>query len=333
MKPDPARIVEMASRYYDSCILFTASDLGVFGKLHELGTASAETLAKALTLSPRGLRLLLDACVAEGLLEKQGFAYRNAPEAAACLVPGLPGDLSGAIRYNRDVYAAWGKLPQLVRTGQPVEAPEEHLGRNPERTRTFVMAMHGRALGIGRAVVPALDVRGCRRLLDVGGGPGTYSVLLAQANPGLACTVLDLPDVAAIARELIAQQQMADRVQTLPGDYHTTPFPPGQDAVTFLGVLHQESPEQIGDLMGRAFEALVPGGRVYVLDMMTDATHAAPKFSALFAVNMALTTGNGWVFSDAEMQGWLEAAGFRDVVVKPLPPPMPHWLVSARKPA
>jgi hypothetical protein len=68
------------------------------------------------------------------------------------------------------------------------------------------------------------------------------------------------------------------------------------------------------------------------MDMMTDASHASPAFSALFAVNMALTTANGWVFSDEELRGWLEEAGFIDFQVEPLPPPMPHWLASARKP-
>ena len=65
--------------------------------------------------------------------------------------------------------------------------------------------------------------------------------------------------------------------------------------------------------------------------MMTDSTRAAPAFSALFAVNMALTTENGWVFSDAELKDWLRASGFEPSATIPLPPPMPHWLVTAVK--
>ena len=193
--------------------------------------------------------------------------------------------------------------------------------------------MHGRALGMGRAVVPRLDLKGCATLLDVGGGPGTYAVLITNANPSLRATVLDLPAVAAIATELIAAQGASDRVGVLPGDYHTTPFPHSLDAINFFGMLHQESGDSIRDLFRRAFEALRPGGIVHVLDMMTDASHTSPAFSALFAVNMALTTANGWVFSDAELRGWLEEAGFIDFRVDALPAPMPHWLASARKPS
>jgi cyclopropane fatty-acyl-phospholipid synthase-like methyltransferase len=139
--------------------------------------------------------------------------------------------------------------------------------------------------------------------------------------------------VIAIAQSLIAQQGAAERVATLAGDYHTTPFPAKNDVVLFFGMLHQESPGNIQKLFAKAYESMAPGGLVYVMDMMTDPTHTAPKFSALFAVNMALTTHSGWVFSSAELGEWLEAAGFTDYAVRPLPPPIPHWMASARKPA
>ncbi|MFZ2053083.1 MAG: methyltransferase [Candidatus Aminicenantales bacterium] len=328
---NPDRIIEMASAFYESSVLFAASDLGVFGKVAELGEAGAEAVAAACGLDRRGARLLLDACVALGLLLKTGDRYRNSPEAAAFLVPGSPGDLSGAIRYNRDVYGAWGKLKEMVRTGKPVERPELHLGEDPERTRTFVLAMHSRALGIGGAVVPLLDLAGRKKLLDVGGGPGTYSTLIAQAFPGIECTVLDLPEVVRVAADLILQAGAQDRVKTLSGDYHETAFPGGQDAVIFFGVLHQESPEAILTLVSRTYQAMAPGGALYVLDMMTDVSHTRPKFSALFGLNMALTTPHGWVFSQDELKGWLLEAGFTDFLCRPLPPPMPHWLASAKK--
>jgi ubiquinone/menaquinone biosynthesis C-methylase UbiE len=331
VRVNPSRIVEMASAFYESSVLFAASDLGIFGKLANLGEAGADSVAAACGLDLRGTRLLLDACAALGLLLKSGDLYRNSPEAAAFLVPGSAGDLSGAIRYNRDVYGAWGKLKEMVRTGKPVERPELHLGKDPERTRIFVLAMHGRALGIGRAVVPLLDLSGRKKLLDVGGGPGTYSTLIAQAFPQIECTVFDLPEVVQVADELIVQAGAQGRVKTLGGDYHQTPFPGDQNAVIFFGVLHQESSEAIRVLLSRAFRAMAAGGVLYVLDMMTDASHIQPKFSALFGLNMALTTPHGWVFSKDELKSCILEAGFTDFVCRSLPPPMPHWLASARK--
>jgi len=332
MTPAAGRIMRMASAFEDSCLLFAASDLGVFGKLAELERADCSQLAQALGLNERGTRLLLDACVAGGLLEKQGNHYLNSPDSAAFLVPGQPGDLSGALRYNRDIYPAWGKVAELARTGAPVEKPQLHLGEDVARTRSFVLSMHGKAMAMAQTVMPLLEIADRKQLLDVGGGPGTFSVLAAKANPEIRCTVLELPPIAAIASELIAQQGQKDRIGLLPGDYHSTPFPSGNDIVLFFGMLHQESEETIRGLLRRAYDSMVSGGIVYVMDMMTDATHTNPPFSALFAVTMALTKEDGWVFSDQELHGWMRDAGFQEFTVGPLAPPVPHWLASARKP-
>lgn len=229
------RIVQMASAFYESATLFAALEAGVFTYLQQTPGATAPEVSASCQLSPRGIRLLLDACTALGLLDQTDGRYTNTPATIATLVPGAPHDLTRAIRYNHDVYAAWGHLPEFVRTGHPVEAPALHLGADPERTRRFVLAMHGRALGIGRAVVPLLDLAGCRTLLDLAGGPGTYAVLMAQANPDLHCTVLDLPPIVQVAGELIGQAGMSARVETIAGDYHTADFPGNRDASPSLG--------------------------------------------------------------------------------------------------
>lgn len=326
-------IVDLASAYYGSALLFAALDLDVFSVIHALGeAATVENVAERIHADPRGVRLLLDACVAIGLAEKEGTRYSNPPATKMTLVAGAPHDLTRAIRYNRDVYSAWGRAADFVRSGKPVEAPDIHLGEDKARTRRFVMSMHGRALGIGREVIPLLDLKGCRTVLDLAGGPGTYAVLMAEAHPHLTCVTVDLPGVSAVAAELVAESGVANRVTCRAGDYHTDAYEPAQyDAVTIFGALHQESPEQIKAILSRVYVTLKPGGLLYVLDMMTDATHTAPTFSALFALNMALTTENGWVFSDEELKGWMQEAGFTALETRPVPPPMPHWLVSARK--
>ena len=143
---------------------------------------------------------------------------------------------------------------------------------------------------------------------------------------------LKVKAIAAEAKGYVEKFGLASRVECRAGDYHTDEYEQeAYDVVTIFGALHQESPEQIVDILKRANRALKPGGRLFVLDMMTDATHTAPKFSALFAVNMALTTENGWVFSDEELKGWMREAGFTPGETRPVPPPMPHWLVEAVK--
>ena len=314
-------IVELASAYYGSAVLFAAIDFGLFEKVE----------ARTLDVSARGVRLLADACVAEGLLEKRDGAYFNTPASREVLIPGAKGDLTKAIRYNRDVYPAWGRLFEFVETSRPVERPEIHLGDDPARTKVFAAAMFGRAMGMGRSVVPMLgSLSG--KILDLAGGPGAYAILMCQANPSAECVTVDLPAISREARGYVESFGLSARIECRSGDYHSDNYEENAyDAVTIFGALHQESSEEIVAILKRAYRALKTGGRIFVMDLMTDASRTAPKFSALFALNMALTTENGWVFSDEELKGWMREAGFAPEGTRIVPPPMPHWIVTARK--
>ena len=329
-------IVDLASAYYGSAVLFAAIDRGVFAAVEQSG--SLADIVRETGANERGMRLLLDACVAEGLLTKTGEVYGNTPAGKMALVPGGPADLTKAIRYNRDVYPAWGRLAEFALTGKPTERPEVHLGEDAARTKAFAAAMFGRAMGIGKSIVPMLDLSrtveqsNSLKVLDLAGGPAAYAILMCQANPGMRCVTVDLPAISAEAQGYVAQFGLSDRIECRAGDYHSDEYEAeSYDVVTIFGALHQESPAAIVDILRRANRALKRGGRLFVLDMMTDATHTAPKFSALFAVNMALTTANGWVFSDAELKGWMREAGFEPGETRAVPPPMPHWLVSGIK--
>ncbi len=330
MTRDVQGIVELASAFYGSAALFAAVDCGLFAAVEKSGRL--EDIAADTNCSIRAMRLLADACVAEGLLEKRDGIYANTCASRMALVPGGQADLTKAIRYNRDVYPAWGRLSGFVSSGRPVERPEVHLGADHDRTKSFAAAMFGRAMGIGKGVVPMLSSMQGARILDLAGGPGAYAILMCQANPGAKCVTVDLPAISSEARGYVESFGLSDRIECRAGDYHKDEFEyGGYDVVTIFGALHQESPEQISGILRRAHDALVEGGELFVLDMMTDSTHTSPRFSALFALNMALTTENGWVFSDEELKGWMRDAGFDPGATRMAPPPMPHWLVTAKR--
>jgi len=328
--PDPSALHQLATGYWASAVLLSANDLGVFAALPD-GDATADELAASLKLDRRATALLLDACVALSLLVKGGERYRLAP-GADFLVPGRPGCLAGAFRWLAEQFALWGRLSDAVRGGGPVTRPELHLGDDPDRTRAFVLAMHERAAATAPAVVPALDLAGCRSLLDVGGGPGTYAALLAVAYPDLRVAVLDLPGVSAVARELLAASPARDRIELVPADATQGRYGTAcHDAVLFSGVLHQFGPDAIRAMLAGAHRTLRPGGRVFVCDLMLDATRTWPAFSALFSLQMLLTSRDGAAFAADDCVAWLAEAGFTPVEVVPLPPGLPYTLLRATK--
>ena len=324
--PDPSPIVQLTTAYWGSQTLFTAIRLKLFDGLAQ-GARTADEVAASLGLSPRSTGLLLRACASLGLIEATGDRFSNTAMANAFLVSGSPAYMGNAVRYSDQLYGPWAGLEQSVRSGKPAVEPESYLGLSGPQTRGFVEAMHQRAMGVARALVGALDLSGRKNLLDVGGGPGTFSVLLTQRFPGLHADVLELPGVAAVARELVAAAGAADRVSLIDGDYHSSDFGKGRDAVLISGVFHRESAESCQALIKRAANCLQPGGLLAVCDVFADPGGASPAFATLFGLNMMLTAPDGGVHADADVAQWMADSGFQDARTAPLPPPMPHRLV------
>lgn len=329
--PNPALIMRLALAYRSSMVLFAATDLDLFSPLaggaKDLGELVNATGAKAAPL-----QLVLDACVAEGLLTRDAGRYANTSVADAFLVRGRPAFIGHGLKYAEDLYPVWERLADLVRTGGPVIEPESILGDDKEKTRAFVLAMHERARGMSAVLPHGADFSGRRRLLDVGGGPGTYSIALVQRTPGLTSTVMDRPGVLEITREIVASNGCAERVDLRPGDYLTSDFGTGYDAVLLSGMMHRETPANCQLLLRKSFAALDPGGLVVVSDVFFDTEQKdAPPFAIHFALNMMLTSNEGSAHAKTEMARWMADVGFRGVEVRPLPPPNPHTLVVGTK--
>ncbi|MBX3645471.1 MAG: methyltransferase [Rubrivivax sp.] len=331
MAPDPTPIVRLSTAFWESQVLLTANRLRVFDFLAD-GAKSVDEVAAGLQLAPRSTGLLLRACTGLGFLLENGQRFENAPVAATFLVSRSPAFMGNVIRYSDQLYGAWGNLEGAVRSGQPAVPAQTYLGDDPARTRAFVVAMHERALGIARALVPMLDLSGRRTLLDVGGGPGTYSVLLTERFPGLRAEVIELPGVAAVARELVSTAGASERVVLRDGDYHSADFGSGKDVVLMSGMFHRETAQACRALIARAAACLNPGGLLVVSDVFTDEGGCQPAFAALFGLNMMLTAADGGVHADADVMQWMADCGMRELRCMPLPPPMPHRVVLGVKP-
>ena len=329
--PNPSSIVRLSTAYWESQTLLTANRLRLFDVLAN-GGRSAEEVATELKLDPRSTALFLRALVGLGFLQESSGRFENSAVAATFLVSRSPAFMGNVIRYSDQLYGTWGKLEDALRSGRPALPAETYLGEDPVRTRSFVQAMHERALGIARALVGSLDLHGRRAMLDVGGGPGTYSVLLTERFPGLKSEVLELPGVAAVARDLVAAAGASDRVTLRDGDYHTADFGTGKDVVLMSGMFHRETEQACRSLIKRAADCLVPGGQLIVSDVFADEGGTHPPFAAMFGLNMMLTAPDGGVHSDADVKRWMAEAGFGELRTAALPPPMPHRVVLGVKP-
>lgn len=329
--PDPSRIMALCTAYWSSQTLLTANRLKLFDALAD-APLTAREVAGRLGLDSRMTTLFLNACVSLGLCVKDGDRYANSAESGFFLVSSGPASMHNSLRFMDDQYATWGQLAEALETGEPPKAAVTYLGDDAEKTRHFVYSMHERALAIGRSLPEVVDLGGRSRMLDVGGGPGTFSALLTERYPGLASEVLELEGVAAVAEDILEETGAAGRVSMRRGNYHETAFGDGYDVVLMCGMFHRESPENCRRLLGKASDCLVPGGLVVVSDVFTDEGGASPEFPALFGLSMMLTAPDGGVHADADVERWLREAGFTGTDRRPFPPPMPHRVVTGTRP-
>ena len=191
--------------------------------------------------------------------------------------------------------------------------------------------MHHRALSVGRSVVNLIDLESVKTLLDVGGGPGTYSALLAAKYPTLTATVADLPPVIAHANDIVASMNGGERVKCIGFDYYQDELEGSYDAILISGVLHREQPDGVKNILRKATAALNPGGILYISDVMVNDERTGPLFSTMFSINMRVLANHGRSHSVREQSGYLEELGLKVTAVNQLPAPIHYTIIRAEK--
>ena len=157
--------------FRSSRVILTANNYRIFDHLKTAKTAAQ--IAKVLSTDARATEILLDAVTAVGLLKKTGARYLDTETAKKFLVQGSPLYQGDMLRHADNLWKSWSGLDEVVKTGKP----------NRSGTRdyeAFIRAMHNNAVLRAKDVVSAIDLKSVTRALDLGGGPGTYSMELAK---------------------------------------------------------------------------------------------------------------------------------------------------------
>jgi predicted O-methyltransferase YrrM len=304
--------------FRESRVILTAIELDVFTAVGK--GASSTDVAKRLGSDPRATEMLLNALVALELLEKKEGSFTNSAVSARYLMEGSPDDSRAGLMHSVHLWGRWSTLTDCVREGTSVTR-KQGLVRDKNRTESFIAAMHKNATPRAAMVVRTVGTEGIKRMLDVGGGSGAYSIAFAQANPDLHAEVFDLADVTPIAQRHIDQTGISDRVKTRVGDLYTDEFGNGYDLVLISAICHMNSPEENVDMLKKAFGALSSGGRVVIQDFILTPDKTVPVSAALFALNMLVGTRAGSSYSEPEYFDWLKQVGFKDAKLIRMPGP------------
>jgi hypothetical protein len=300
------RITNMAFGYWQSHVLFTLADGGIFDAL-QAAPKSAPSLATELCLDVDVLGRTLNAGVALGLLELTDGSYANTSAASRFLVSDADESLSHWVKVMGGWVQPWSELSRYVRDGLPQSKVDESGGASQ---REFILGMHEFARRTAASVAKALDLGDPRTMVDVGGGAGTYSIEFARAYPRLRVDVLDLPSVLPITEGVIDDASLGARVSASPIDYLADPFGKDVDVVMFSNVLHQESEATVVDMLRRAREALSSTGSVVVHGHFLDDQRTGPTFSTLHNLSAVVLWGSGRSYTVREMESLIKESGF-----------------------
>ncbi len=310
MAGNAERILEMGGAFQNSRVLLTGFELGVFEAIGEDSLASVQ-VAERIGANPRATDRLLNALAALGLLDKTVDLFSIPIDTRDALIPSRPGYVGGALGHMLSLWRTWSTLTEAVRAGTSVierdqEAREHYV-------EPFIAAMHFRASRQAGRVLGHIDLRHVRRVLDVGGGSGAYSIAFCRANPDITAVVFDQPDVVPLTQHYAAEAGLSDRISTVTGDFTRDELGRDFDLAWLSQVLHSNSPAENAELIKRAYRALKPGGQIVVQEFVVDEGRTSPPWAVLFALNMLVGTKAGDTFTESEIRAWFTDAGFTDI--------------------
>jgi predicted O-methyltransferase YrrM len=297
-------LLGMGRAFMESRVLLTGAELDLF-TLAAAKPLSAEQMAERIGADLRALTIVLDALAAMGLLIKENNTYQTEPSAARLLSADSPASILPMIRHSSDLWDRWGQLTHRV------AGPRE----KEKSMRAFIGAMHVVGHMLAPRIISLVGISGARRLLDVGGASGTYTIAFLEAEPRMRATLFDLPPVIDIARERLSTAGMMDRVTLVAGDYRKDELPAGHDLAFVSAIIHQNSPAENVTMFRKIFNAIEPGGRIVVRDHILNPDRTHPRSGALFAVNMLVGTEGGNSYTETEIRDALEQAGFTGVKI------------------
>ncbi|MDI6740869.1 MAG: class I SAM-dependent methyltransferase [Candidatus Edwardsbacteria bacterium] len=295
--------------------------LGVFEALVP-GPETSASVAAAIKCDPDATGLLLDALNGFGYLRRRGGRYWLAGKARRWLVSSAPADMSEALLFIGELSKMMDGLEDSVRTGRTVNF--HHLGKPDEFWAHYLRGLGSFVNFAGPAIVRSVPFRRPpRRLLDVGGGHGMYSLAFCRKYPGLTADVLDLPAAVAQGREIIRGRSDGDRVRFIEGDLRTADWGTGYDAVLLFNIVHNLTEEENRQAFAKAHACLNAGGAVVVEDGRHAGTggdlDAVSGFSGLLFFHLSSCR----LYTEAEIACWLRLAGF----------PRPHKRLLRAMPA
>jgi SAM-dependent methyltransferase len=328
--PSPELVFESLNAFQRTAALKAAIELDLFTAIGE-GCTDVPSLAARCEGSERGIRILADYLVVQGLLAKRDGAYQHTPTSAAFLDRRSPYCIAASVGFlsHPGVTDAFADLTAIIRRGReslPVAVTESE--NNPvwvEFAHSMAPMMALAAGSLGRIILA--DGAGPMRVLDIAAGHGLFGIEVAKQNPEAVVVAQDWPAVLEVARENAARAGVLDRYALLPGNAFEVDFGAPYDVVLLTNFLHHFDAPTCVRILQKVRAALRPGGRASALEFVPNDDRISPPIPAAFSLVMLAGTRGGDAYTYRELDGMFRHAGFARTALQPLPS-SPHTVVT-----
>lgn len=311
---DQIHLLSIAEGFYASRVLFALLRLKIFQLIGQ-NEKRLDEIAQELGASVDALQRLLNAGVTFELLESDdGNTFRLSACSKSVLVPGQEGFLGDWIGLLDGFNAALSDLDKVVLGNEPVHKQSDYLSSEEnERAEIYTMAMHSYAATRGKELNHYLDTSGCKSLLDIGCGPGTYAFHLGMQNPELKLYLLDAPAVLEVAKKIREQYALENEIHYLPRDERQHKIPGTYDMILASNVLHVLDDHIRDNFIKQLFEVTNPGGSLVVQAQFLNEDRNSGRWAVLLDLNLLCTTKQGRNHTVEETKKWLSDAGYENI--------------------
>jgi SAM-dependent methyltransferase len=329
---DDRAIWDLWLSQYHLPVVLASDELGLFEFLRER-PRTIRDICDGLNLLKRSVEALTAALASLGYLVQHAEHFQLTPIARLYLLRDSDFYWVPMLRSAGFGHMTTDALLEHLRTehldeGARISRRWERGEISPQDAHAANQRFHSHSMPAALGLARGYPFGEVHRLLDVAGGSGCFAIALAMRHPHLRCTIADLPTVAADARTYIERFNCQERVDTIGLNMFSEAWPTGYDAVFMSNVLHDWDPERRAHLVRSSFDALPPGGHLFLHEMLLNDPQDGPLPAALFSVMMLGTRGKQLSF--AELESLVRGVGFVDAAARPTYGY--YSLVSATKP-
>jgi ubiquinone/menaquinone biosynthesis C-methylase UbiE len=282
---------------------------------------SLKEIAEKTEISTYGAKILLESALSASVVKEEEGKY-TLTKIGYFLENDAMVEVNMA--FNHDVnYKGLFDLDKSIKEERPVglqvfgdwETIYPHLGILPEQVKkSWFDFDHFYSDSAFDSAIEKLKSFNPKKVLDIGGNTGKFSIRFAKKHKDINLTILDLPGQINMAQKNIRDNGLENNVDYFPLDIlnHTAKIPKGFDIIWMSQFIDCFSEEDAIKILTRVRESMNENARLCILEPLWDnqrfesASYCIINTSPYFT---AMANGNSKMFNSTDLFDYIQRAG------------------------